>query len=75
MNEKHLALRTSQFNIALNSLLALSKIAIGTLSHSVALFNDGINNAGDVISSVIATVGIAAGSKASDDEQDRKSVV
>lgn len=68
MDEKHLTLRVSQLNIAINTLLALSKIAIGTLFHSVALFNDGINNAGDVISSVIATVGIAAGSKASDNE-------
>lgn len=68
MKEKNLALRTSQLNIAINGLLAISKIVIGTFAHSVALFNDGINNAGDVISSVIATVGIAAGSKASDDE-------
>ncbi len=68
MKEKNLTLRVSQLNIAINALLAVSKIAIGTLAHSVALFNDGINNAGDVISSVIATVGIAAGSKASDDE-------
>ena len=68
MNEKHLALRTSQFNIALNSLLALSKIATEWERVPMAIFNDGINNAGDVISSVIATVGIAAGSKASDNE-------
>ncbi|MCK9548030.1 MAG: cation diffusion facilitator family transporter [Sphaerochaeta sp.] len=68
MNEKHLTLRVSQLNIIINALLALSKIAIGLLSHSAALFNDGINNAGDVVSSVIATIGIAAGSKASDAE-------
>jgi len=68
MNEKNLTLRVSQLNIVINALLALSKISVGVLAHSVALFNDGINNAGDVISSVIATVGIAAGSKASDNE-------
>jgi cation diffusion facilitator family transporter len=66
--KKNLALRVSQINVAINALLAISKIAIGVLAHSVALFNDGINNAGDVVSSVIATVGIAAGSKASDEE-------
>ncbi|NMA22999.1 MAG: cation transporter, partial [Spirochaetales bacterium] len=66
--KKNLALRVSQINVAINALLAISKIAIGVLAHSVALFNDGINNAGDVVSSVIASVGIAAGSKASDEE-------
>lgn len=68
MNEKNLALRTSRLNIVLNALLALSKITVGSIAHSVALFNDGINNAGDVVSSVIATIGIAAGAKASDKE-------
>ncbi|HZJ87912.1 MAG TPA: cation diffusion facilitator family transporter, partial [Sphaerochaeta sp.] len=66
--KKQLALRVSQFNVAINALLAVVKIAIGVLAHSTALFNDGINNAGDVVSSVIATVGISAGSKASDEE-------
>jgi cation diffusion facilitator family transporter len=66
--KKNLALTVSKINVAMNSFLAISKISIGMLAHSTALFNDGINNAGDVISSVIATIGISAGSKASDDE-------
>lgn len=68
MMKKNLALRVSKINVAVNTLLAISKITVGMLAHSTALFNDGINNAGDVISSVIATIGISAGSKASDDE-------
>ena len=63
---KNTALRVSQINIVNNILLAISKIIIGVVAHSAALLNDGINNAGDVISSVIATIGISAGAKESD---------
>ena len=36
MNEKNLTLRVSQLNIVINALLALSKISVGVLAHSVA---------------------------------------
>jgi cation diffusion facilitator family transporter len=66
--KKKLALRVSRINIFNNIVLAVSKIGIGVVAHSAALLNDGVNNAGDVISSVIASVGIAAAGKDSDAE-------
>lgn len=63
---KNLALRVSHINIVNNIILAVSKIIIGIIAHSSALLNDGINNAGDVISSIIASIGISAGSRDSD---------
>lgn len=66
--KQNLALRVSRINIFNNIVLAISKIGIGVVAHSAALLNDGVNNAGDVISSVIASVGIAAAGKDSDAE-------
>ncbi|NLE15990.1 MAG: cation transporter [Spirochaetales bacterium] len=66
--KQNLALRVSRINIFNNIVLAVSKISIGVIAHSAALLNDGVNNAGDVISSVIASVGIAAAGKDSDAE-------
>jgi len=63
---KNLALQVSHTNILINIALAISKISIGFTAHSSALLNDGVNNAGDVISSVIATIGISAAAKESD---------
>jgi cation diffusion facilitator family transporter len=63
---KNLALRVSHINIVNNIILAVSKIIIGIIAHSSALLNDGINNAGDVISSIIASIGISAGARDSD---------
>ena len=65
---KNLALLVSRINIFNNIALAISKISIGFVAHSNALLNDGINNAGDVVSSVIAMIGISAASKDSDDQ-------
>ena len=48
--KQNLALRVSRINI-FNVVLAISKISIGTWS-LWALLSDGINNAGDVISSM-----------------------
>lgn len=64
----NLALTVSKINIFNNVVLAISKISIGVVAHSAALLNDGINNAGDVVSSVIASVGISAAGKESDAE-------
>ena len=66
--KQNLALRVSRINIFNNIVLAVSKISIGVVAHSAALLNDGVNNAGDVISSVIASEGIAAAGKDSDAE-------
>ncbi|MGH0053616.1 MAG: cation diffusion facilitator family transporter [Sphaerochaetaceae bacterium] len=66
--KKNLALKVSYINIFSNILLAISKSIIGIIAHSSALLNDGINNAGDVVSSIIAMIGITAGSKESDED-------
>lgn len=61
-----LAMNTSRANIFMNVLLSLSKLAVGFLAHSQAMINDGINNASDVIGSVIVTVGVSVAAKDSD---------
>lgn len=60
--------KVSITGIAANALLAAVKIAIGTISGSVAIRADGINNLGDSLSSVITLVG----AKLSVKEPDRK---
>jgi cation diffusion facilitator family transporter len=66
--KKNLALKVSYLNIFSNIVLAISKTTIGFIAHSSALLNDGINNAGDVVSSIIAMIGISAASKESDED-------
>ncbi len=66
--QRNIALFVSKINIFNNIVLAVSKISVGIVAHSAALLNDGINNAGDVVSSVIASVGISAAAKDSDAE-------
>lgn len=61
-----LAINISRINIFMNAFLSISKLAIGFLAHSYAMINDGINNASDVVGSVIVTVGVSAGAKDSD---------
>ncbi|MGB4408531.1 MAG: cation diffusion facilitator family transporter [Sphaerochaeta sp.] len=61
-----LAMNISRINIFMNAFLSISKLAIGFLAHSYAMINDGINNASDVVGSVIVTVGVSAGAKDSD---------
>ena len=61
-----LAMNTSRANIFMNVLLSLSKLAVGFLAHSQAMINDGINNASDVIGSVIVAVGVSVAAKDSD---------
>lgn len=61
-----LAMNTSRANIFMNAFLSVSKLIIGFLAHSHAMINDGINNASDVVGSIIVTVGVSAGAKDSD---------
>jgi cation diffusion facilitator family transporter len=61
-----LAMNISRINIFMNAFLSISKLAIGFIAHSYAMINDGINNASDVVGSVIVTVGVSAGAKDSD---------
>ena len=63
---RKLAMNISRTNIFMNALLSVSKLAIGFLAHSHAMINDGINNASDVVGSVIVAIGVSQGSKDSD---------
>jgi len=56
----------SRTNIFMNASLSISKLAVGFFAHSIAMINDGINNASDVVGSVIVAVGVSAGAKDSD---------
>ena len=60
--------KVSITGIAANALLAAVKVAIGTISGSIAIRADGINNLGDALSSVITLVGARLSVK----EPDRK---
>ena len=61
-----LAMNISRTNIFMNAFLSISKLAVGFLAHSSAMINDGINNASDVVGSVIVTIGVSVGAKDSD---------
>ncbi len=61
-----LAMNISKTNIFMNAFLSISKLAVGFLAHSSAMINDGINNASDVVGSVIVTIGVSVGAKDSD---------
>ena len=64
--DKKIAMYISRGNIVLNVLLAVSKLIVEAVANSSAMINDGINNASDVVSSIIVIIGISAASKASD---------
>ncbi len=61
-----LAMNISRTNIFMNAFLSISKLAVGFLANSHAMINDGINNASDVVGSVIVAVGVSQGAKDSD---------
>lgn len=50
--------RVGTLSICLNILFAVIKFIIGTLSHSVAIITDAVNNATDSVSSAITVLGI-----------------
>lgn len=48
---------TSSLGIAANVLIALVKIVIGVVSHSIAIVSEGANNATDALSSIMTLIG------------------
>ena len=56
-NRDKIIRKNSLISIILNTLMASVKIAIGLLSGSVAIISDGINNASDILSSLITILG------------------
>lgn len=54
---EQIIIRTSAIGIAANVLLAGFKFAVGTMSNSIAIMNDAVNNLSDALSSVITIIG------------------
>ena len=58
--------RTSIIGIICNVFLALFKVLIGMISHSIAIIMDGVNNLSDAASSLITIVGATLAGKSAD---------
>lgn len=56
----------SIFGSAINLLLGIVKIIVGIFSNSISILFDGVNNFGDVISSVVGAAGIGTAGKKPD---------
>ncbi|MCR5224328.1 MAG: cation diffusion facilitator family transporter [Bacilli bacterium] len=59
---------TSIINITINIILSIFKIILGLIANSISIVTDGINNASDTFTSVIAIIGTKLASKAPDKE-------
>ena len=66
MNRDSIIVRTSIIGIIANVFLASFKVAIGLLSHSIAIILDAVNNLSDALSSVITIVGTKLAGRAPD---------
>ena len=66
MNREQTIVRTSAIGIAVNILLSAFKAAIGSLSHSIAIVLDSVNNLSDALSSVITICGTKLANKPAD---------
>lgn len=63
---EQIIIRTSAIGIAANVLLAGFKFAVGTMSNSIAIMNDAVNNLSDALSSVITIIGTRLAGKKPD---------
>lgn len=59
---------TSGLGIAVNLLIAAIKVVIGLLASSIAIISEGVNNAADAFSSVLALVGTKLSAKRPDEK-------
>ncbi len=60
--------QTSMLNIIMNLLVASAKIIIGLAASSIAIVSEGINNAADVVSSVVTLIGAKLSAKHPDED-------
>ena len=60
-------LKTVYVSAIINILLAISKVIVGTLSHSTSLVADGIHSFGDLITDAAVFVGMTMGGKEADE--------
>lgn len=63
---EQIIIRTSGIGIAANVLLAGFKFIVGTMSNSIAIMNDAVNNLSDAMSSVITIIGTRLAGKKPD---------
>ena len=68
MSRNQEIIKTSRIGIAGNIGLCVFKLALGTLTHSIAITLDGINNLTDAVSFLITIIG----TRLSEKEPDRK---
>ena len=66
MERQKVIVRTSVIGILANVFLAAFKAAVGTISHSIAIVLDAVNNLSDALSSVITIVGTKLAGKKPD---------
>lgn len=59
---------TSGLGIAVNLLLAFTKVVIGVLVSSIAIISEGVNNASDVLSSLLTLIGAKLARKHPDEK-------
>lgn len=59
--------RANAIGLAVNVLLAVAKLVVGTIAGSAALVADGFNSAGDVLATTVATVGYVIGRQPPDE--------
>lgn len=57
VNREREIVKASVYGIAGNLLLVVFKMAVGFVSHSIAIILDGVNNATDALSSIVTIVG------------------
>ena len=55
MNREREIVKASIYGIIGNALLVAFKMAVGFMSHSIAIILDGVNNATDALSSIVTT--------------------
>lgn len=66
MNRLHRSLRVTFLGLAINTVLALGKLAAGTFGHSHALIADGVESLADIFSSIIVWRGLVVSAAPAD---------
>lgn len=66
--QQNLILFSTVLGVILNLALAASKMVIGWLMHSLAIFSDGVNNLSDTLGSLVGAVGSWLSKRPSDEE-------
>ncbi len=68
MENKKIAMKVSITTIIANTLLSIIKFIAGILAHSGAMISDAIHTISDVISTIVAMIGVAISNKKEDKE-------